>query len=224
MIRATTIASMALGLVGASLALGQAVPFTETFDDGSAGWLDGLFQPLVEAPSGGFDGSPFVAAVGDLNADAGNGVSIFRALPTSSGGAFTGNYIAGGIDTLTLDVMHDVGQDVQFFVRFAGPANFPGAFFYAPELAPSGEWTTLSFDLNPSSPLFGAEGDPMDWPGIFDQAFSNVGNIQVVALKPDGFSGGPSTFSLDQVSIIPAPGAAVVLTAGALAGVRRRRA
>ncbi len=222
--RAIAIAStITLGLAGAGTTFAQASPFTETFDAGAAGWLDGLFQPLTEVPTGGFEGSPFVEAMRDLDDDAGTGVSVFRAQPGSSGGGFTGDYLAGGIDTISLDVMHDAGQDVDFFIRFAGPANFPGTFFYAPNSVPTGEWTTLTFDLSPTSPLFGAEGDPADWPVLFNAVFSNVGNIQLVALEPDGFDGDPTTFGLDQVSIIPTPGASAALLAGGVLAARRRR-
>lgn len=205
-------------------AFAQTAPFTETFDAGSAGWVNGQFQPLATSPAGGVGGSAFVSSTANMANDTGTGVVAFRASPTASGGGFTGNYLSGGIDTLSLWVRHDAGEDLGFFLRVTGPIPFPGAFFFAPVDVPTGQWTQLVFDLDPTSPLFGAESnDPAEWPAIFDQIFSNVGNLQLAATKDPASSLGVVTIDLDEVSIIPAPGVAGLLAAAGFAGLHRRR-
>lgn len=214
----------------ASLA-GQAsavvVPFTETFDT-TAGWTNTDFAQPTLVASGGPDGSSFISTRRSFaNSSAGSFEVLFRGEPSlipgitpdASGGAFIGNWIDAGVDNISFDIRHNGVAPVNFFVRIANVARFPGAI--AVEFQPvfGGQWTTISLDLTPDSPNF------VSFEGAdYNAVFSNAGPVQI-GIDAGALAGIPGdfTFELDNVTITPAPGAAfALLAAGGLAARRRR--
>ena len=209
-------------LVAAGAAVAQS-PYTETFDSGAAGWTDGPGNPATDA--GGY-----LSATVDLASfvppPVGPGPStavLFRAeaADNASGGAFVGDYLAAGLNTITFDIRHDASGPLAFALRLATPANFPGATVVSPVLVDAGPgFTTLSFSLDPSNPFLTYEG----FSGSVEDVLSNVGNIQILgALVDNGPATGNVTFEIDNVSIVPAPASAMLLGLGGLAAARRRR-
>lgn len=198
----------------AAASAGLVSPFTETFDDGNANWHDGPQNPATWNSAG------YIETTADLNTASPFGLLIFRAQNNfgSSDGAFEGDYIASGINSLSLDIRHDAGQDVSFAVRFATANNSPAFVLFNPVMVSSGVWTTLTFAIDPDSPFYAPAG------GTFQDVASQIGNLQIIANRPDGLATPlVTTFDLDNVSIVPAPGALALLGLGGLAGVRRRR-
>lgn len=208
----------------AGLANAGVTSFTETFETGDNGWLQGSFSAPTYNASGAADGSAYITSTADLNSAGPFGLTIFRGQDDfdASGDAFVGDYLAGGIDRISFDFRHNAGQDLGIALRVATSNNFPA---FAVELAnpvASGEWVTLSFDLSFFNPLLTIEGAPT--PDAFNAIMQSVGNIQVSADRPDGLSTPLEVdFDLDNVSITPAPGSLALLGLGGMAAARRRR-
>ncbi len=218
-IRTITAIALTAGLANAGVST-----FTETFEGGANGWLQGSFSAPTYNAAGALDGSAYITSTADLNSAGPFGLTVFRGQDDfdASGDAFVGDYLAGGINRISFDFRHNAGQDLGIALRVATSNNFPA---FAVELAnpvASGEWVTLSFDLSFFNPLLTIEGAPT--PDAFNAIMQSVGNIQVSADRPDGLNTPLEVdFDLDNVAITPAPGSVALLGLGGLAAVRRRR-
>jgi len=198
------------------------VPYTETFTSDSANWFNGPgVAPVGWTATGGPDGSAFATTTANFAASQPNAPAVlFRGQDefNSSNGAFVGNWVSSGITAFSADVRHDAGVPLNFFVRFASPANFPGAnnVFFIP--VSSGTWTTLSTALPNPSLIF--EG-----PFTYDQVFSNIGHVQVGVSTPTALAGVDASFDfdLDNVSIVPEPATLALLLLGGMFTMRRWR-
>lgn len=198
--------------------------FTETFNDGAANWLNGADLALSEVASGAKDGSAYVSTTLDLNAAGPFGLTIFRGEDSAdaSGDAFVGDYIAGGITTVSFDVRHNAGQDLDIALRLASPFNFPAIGVQSGGLVASDTWTTLTFDIDPSNPLLVVE--PPFTPADYASILSDIGNVQISSFRPAGLSSPLVVdFDLDNVSITPTPSSAVLIGLGGLVATRRLR-
>jgi MYXO-CTERM domain-containing protein len=218
-IRTITAIALSAGIANAGVST-----FTETFESGTNGWLQGSFSAPTYNATGGLDGSAFITSTADLNSAGPFGLTIFRGQDDfdASGDAFVGDYLAGGIDRISFDFRHNAGQDLGIALRVATSFNFPAFAVELPEAVASGEWVTLSFDLSFFNPLLTIEGAPT--PESFNAIMQSVGNIQVSADRPDGLTTPLVVdFDIDNVSITPAPGSVALLGLGGLAAARRRR-
>lgn len=200
------------------------VPFTENFDLDSANWRDSSGVAAVGwSPSGGPDGSSYATtAFNFLNSGSGSTPTIFRNQEefNSSALAFQGDWVAGGVSQLSFYVRHDAGVALTFFVRFADPANFPGAAAITSPPVPSGAWTLVTV---PMSASFIYEG-----PFTFNDIFDNIGHIQIGVSTPQSLvnQNQTVTFDLDQPAIqgpSPVPtvsewGLAAMVLCGLIAG------
>jgi hypothetical protein len=208
----------------AAIASGSVVPFSESFDAGANNWLSGAFTPLTWNAAGAADGSSYVSANLDLNNAGPFGLTVIRgqADQGASGGAFAGDYLAGGITTVSFDFRHNAGQDLGIALRVAQPANFPAFAVELPETVESGSWVTLSFELSFFNPLVTIEGAPS--PAAFNAIMANVGNLLISADRPDGLDTPLLVdFDIDNVTITPTPSSAALLGLGGLFAARRRR-
>jgi hypothetical protein len=201
-------------------------PFTETFDNSSENWANATGSAFLDhfasgGPNGAGDGYAsgtfnFVAAAPEADLIVARGQDEF----SSSGNAFVGDYLAAGITELSFDVRHDLPAPANFFTRVTPPGNFPGAvgLEFAPVLPNT--WTTITIAIDPANPQFVTFES-----GSFGGIFSNVGHVQVGVRTPAAVSGVDNdfTFDIDNVSIIPTPGAAGALAMGGLVLMRRRR-
>lgn len=211
-------------LLGTSLtARAATVPFTETFSADAANWRSAGGTANVDwtATGGAGDGGAFANTTFNFVGSAANDTPIlFRGQDEfgSSGGAFVGNWVTGGVTGFGAAVRHDAGVPLNFFVRFASPANFPGAnnVFFVP--VPSGAWTNLFAALPNTSLIY--EG-----PLTYNQVFSNIGHVQVGVSVPAARAGVDSGvhFDLDNVRIVPEPATLALLAIGGLAIAARQR-
>lgn len=214
-----SVSMIVFALVAAGAQGGVVTPFTETFTFDNANWRDGATNPLAWNAGG------FVSTSGDLNSAGPFGLTLFRGQDgfDSSGDAFVGDYVAGGINRISLDIRHDAGQDLTFAVRVAVSGPSPAFAVISPVAVTSGEWTTLTFDLDYSSPFYFAEGAPGE--AFFNSVASAVGNLQISVNRPEGLDTPLLVnFDLDNVSITPSPASVTLLGLGGLAAARRRRA
>lgn len=203
-----------------SIAGAAIVPYTETFTSNSANWFNGPgLAPVDWTASGGPDGSAFATTtVNFVSSQPDAPAVLFRGQDefNSSNGAFVGNWVTGGVTGFNASVRHDAGMPLNFFVRFAGPANFPGAnnVFFIP--VPSGVWTDLSAALPNPNLIF--EG-----PFSYGQVFGNIGHVQLGVSVPQGLAGVDAAFSfdVDNVGIVPEPTSLALLAVGACALGRR---
>lgn len=212
------------GLSVSASALGVIAPFTETFSSPGAAWSTSgaSLAALNYLPSGGPDGSGYGSQSFSFANNPANAPKVlFRAVASlnSSGGAFSGNYIAAGVTEIEFSVRHNAPVALDFLGR-AVFTNSPvgGAAFTAPSAQPN-VWTTYTLPINAAS--FTYEGN-----FGFSTVFSDVAQFQIGINVPDALAGqaGPYTFDIDNVRIVPAPSAAGLLGLGVLAGLRRRRA
>ncbi len=203
-------------------------PFIENFASSVANWADGSGADLATfVGSGGPDGSGYVSTTSTaFNVADGSGVVLFRGQDefNSSGHAFEGDWLTGGINHFSAYVWHNAPVSLPFFVRFATASNFPGTNAVDVTPVPPNTWTQLNFDIVPSQinvSLF-----PEGPPSVFDATFSSVGHIQIGYEAPAGFGADPNTYSfgLDQVSIsTPEPAGCVLALGFAAIGFIRRR-
>ena len=220
--------------LGAALALAAGaasavtVPFTESFPTDHAGWEDNVNDPAAWASSGSFDGGAHASATFNylgFSSMFGGGPVVFRAPAAASGGAFVGDWLTDGVGGVSMYVRHDAGMDLEFFVRVAGPANFPGAVITAGQVVPSGVWTAISFPVDPGDPLCMGEGVSCA------VALADVGNFQVGTDAPEALTMLDMDVTLDidavELTEVPEPAAAALLAVGGGvllgAGARRRR-
>jgi hypothetical protein len=208
----------------ASASFAGVTPFTETFESGANGWLQGSFSAPTHVASGAMDGSAYISSSADLNSAGPFGLTIFRGQDDfdASGDAFVGNYLASGINQISFDFRHNAGQDLGIALRVATSFNFPAFAVELPAAIGSDEWTTLSFDLSFFNPLLTIEGAPT--PQAFNEIMEAIGNIQVSADRPDGLTTPLVVdFDLDNVRITPTPSTLALLSIGGLGMTRRRR-
>ncbi|MEM9560136.1 MAG: PEP-CTERM sorting domain-containing protein [Planctomycetota bacterium] len=202
----------------------QTTPFVETFEGGTNGWFDAADQALTFNSTGASDGSAFVSTTLDVvSFDPAFGAIAFRgdADLGASGGAFTGDYVSGGIDTLSFDIKLDGAGPLGLYVRVSGPANFPSIIAFLPGIVAPGAWQTVSFDLTSNNPLIQIAAAPGT---TVEDITSNVGNVQIgLSTVAGGPTAGFATVSIDNIAITPAPGAMALLGLGGFAAMRRRR-
>jgi len=229
MMRRVRSSSVLFGLVGAVVlqavptTRAATVPFTETFSADAANWRDTTGAASVDwSASGGAGDSAFAHTSFNFVDSAANDTPIlFRGQDEfgSSGGAFVGDWVTGGVTGFAASVRQDSGVPLNFFVRFAGPNNFPGAnnVFFVP--VPSGTWTDLFAPLPNASLIY--EG-----PLTYGQVFGDIGHVQIGVSVPASLAGSDAAlqFGLDNVSIVPDPATLGLLAIGGLAiAVRGRR-
>lgn len=216
-------------MLGASAASALTVPYTEDFPN-TAGWTNASNGALNGVASGGPDGGSYVLTsfnyFGFTN-QFGGGPVIFRGQDetNASGLAFVGDWITGGVDSLSIWVRQNTTETLTYFVRVASTFNFPGAVINSTTAVLPNTWTLVTFDIDPSNPLCFPEG------GTCASALANVAHVQFGTNAPVALTllNQPFTFDLDKVSIssVPEPGVALLL-ASSLAGLawqgRRRTA
>lgn len=202
---------------------GAVIPFTETFNAGASDWRNaGGGASAAWMATGGPDNSGYITESTNVN-NANTGVVVaMRAAGSfnSSGGAFSGNWIAEGVTAFSFDVRHDAPAPLNMAVRFASAANFPGAVAIDDVLVQPNTWTTVTFLIDPSNPQFVSFGG-----SNFAGVFSSIANIQLSYNVPAGLEGAGTIIRIDadNVRIVPAPGASLALSAGGLVLTRRRR-
>ncbi len=223
MFRNTNAIAGAAVLVASSSVLAVTNPFAEDFLAGPEGWVqsDGITAPTF-AGGGGPDGpaDSFISTSHNFLNDSGGSTPILfqgSAALGSSGGAFAGDYIAAGVTQISFKIRHFASAPLSMYYRVA--PQF-GAGFVALDFAPNafpGQWTTVTFDLTPTSPQLIAEGTN------YNDIFSNVQLFQIgVAFPSIAGIDADFEFQLDDITIVPTPASALLLV-GAPLLMRRRR-
>jgi hypothetical protein len=221
-------AALALAL-GAGAASALTVPFTEEFASGVSGWENASSNPLTAVGSGGPDGSSYASTSFNyfgFTSPFGGGPVIFRGQDedNASGLAFVGDWVAGGVDQVSIWVRQNTTETLTYFLRVASTFNFPGAVINSTTLVAPNTWTLVTFDIDPSSPLCFPEGTTCA------AALADVDHVQLGTNAPAALTALNEAFTLDidkaSISAVPEPGAMLLLASGlaGLAWQSRRRA
>ncbi|MBL8875206.1 MAG: hypothetical protein JNM86_05350 [Phycisphaerae bacterium] len=221
----TCVAIVAGLAFGGSSALALVNPFTEHFESAACNWSIGAaLTPPTYFASGGVDGGSYAGRSFSL---AGNNIGatpiLFRAQSNfnSSGNAFVGNWITGGVTKLQFSLRHNMDVPVTFFARISpDPVTSPnpGGVIALTSAVAGNQWATFTVDIGPGSPFI-YEGT------TFNAVFSAVARLQFGVFVDAGTANkvGPFAFDIDNVSIIPATGTLSIAGAGLVLVSRRRR-
>lgn len=201
------------------------VPYTEDFPTGDANWRKANNTAPDYVATGGPSGAgdAYISSLHAL-ASSTTAQTIFRGQDNfnSSGDAFVGDWITGGVTQFSFWIRHNAAVDLTVGTRFATPDNFPGfGALSTPTTVPPNQWTQITFAIDPTNPALQPEG-----PVSFATVFGNLGNLQILADRGSLAVGTQVTFDLDKVNIVPEPaGLAIAAAGGALliVAVRRRR-
>jgi hypothetical protein len=216
-----------LTLAACAPAMALTVPFTENFTADPAGWrMRDSVTPLTWQSSGGPDAGSYSSTTFNFqnsSVSTMSGPIMFRGHDAfdASGDAFVGNWLTGGVTSLSAFVRHDAGVPLTFFTRFATPANSPAVVGLSSSPVPSGVWTQFTIPIGFGNPYI-YEGPPSQ--AFFNSVFGNIGNLQLGVMVPAELAGLNQVFNfdLDQVSIVPEPAAGLLLLAGFIGlGFRR---
>jgi len=209
--------------LGCSVSALGIVPFQEPFASGASNWrqADGVTD-LAWSASGALDGSSYASTPFNfLNQPANATPIMFRGSTqyNTSGNAIFGDWRTDPVTEVIADVRHNAGVPLTFFSRFSPGAA--GAVALSSSIVAGEVWQEVHFVILPFHPqTFFYEG-----PGVtYDTVFANVARVQFGVLVPQELAGVDQAFrfDIDNIRVVPAPGAAAML---ALAGVvaRRRR-
>jgi hypothetical protein len=222
--RSLAVAVALVSSAGAAAAL--TVPFTEDFTANSAFWRNGAnTSDLSHVASGGPDGGAYASGTfnyfGFVPPVPGAGPVTFRGQDEFgfSGLSFVGNWIAGGVEELSVWVRQNTSETLTYFMRITGSFNFPGAVILDTTPVLPNVWTQLTFAIDPSSPLCVGEGVSCA------MALTDVDHLQFGTSAPAALTGSNQaiTLDIDKIQIVPEPGTALLLASAiAWIGARRR--
>jgi len=215
---AAIVAAVVGGMSSVVLAAPPVAAYTESFDADNASWLDNA--NLAAGYASDLTGGHLFNRFNFANQAAGGTPVLFRAnsSPLASGGKFFGDWVAGGVTEFSFDIRHNYDGDLTFYTRIA-QTPFPGATILSTTNVAKDTWTTVTFSIDPSNPLFlSFEGSD------FNTVFSAISRVQIGVSTPAalGNSNTTVTFELDNVRVVPAPASAMLLGLLPLAGRRRR--
>lgn len=220
--------------VMASMVPAQAliVPFTEDFTSGASNWLNGASAAPTWSATGGVGNSPYISYTSPDFTSGGSSPFppfpppfqlMFRANSSAnaSGGAFVGDWLSGGVSSLSVAVRHNYDSTLHFYSRLAstGGAGASLAFDDAFALAPN-TWTTINIPIVESDPPFLGYGS-----GTFSSTFSNIQNLQFGLYLPANTTFTGLRMDIASASVVPEPGT-IGLVAFGLTGLvllHRRR-
>lgn len=135
-----------------------------------------------------------------------------------------GDYLAAGVTSITADVINLGGTTLNLRVAFGDTPDASGGGWFSSTTAfvlePDSGWQSITFPIT--------EADMTDIYGgpSFDTVMSNVGAMRILSSETPSSRGDVMTAAMgvDNITALPAPGAAALLgVAGAIA-MRRRRA
>jgi len=214
-------------VLGAGKSSALNVPYTEDFTSNVSGWEDNASNPLAFVASGGPDSGSY--ASGAFNyfgySNPFSGPAVFRAslADDASGGNFFGNWTSGGVTSVSAWLYQETGTTLNWFLRVANAANFPGVAFLGSTPVASHTWTQVTFDISPSTPPC-----LIETVACATVLATPVGNLQFGSDAPASLVATDQAFvmGIDKVTVIPEPGVAVLLGSGLIGlaiHARRRR-
>ena len=211
----------ALGLVQTSWAV-SVLPFAESFEVNSSGWVYGTSTAPIWTASGGALGNGYISASASV-IGTGFGTIVFRAndANNASGDAFVGNWLLAGVNTFSAYVRHNADVALNFYARFdagAGRAGSSVNFLVNPN-----SWTLLQLPIVNEITSFQSYGAAGTGQAAFNTIFGGIQNVQIALAADTAHAGKTVTVDLDGVSMVPEPTASGLLIAAGAALLASRR-
>ncbi len=208
---------------GASLATAQITNGQiDTFQDGTVmDWGNGIVDFLVTnedgGPAGAGDRYLEVATIGD-SVGPGSRLGVFNREQ------WTGDYLAAGVDTITMDVANFTpSTDIELRLMLFTDVGSVFTTTLSAAVANDGAWTSVSFDISEAG-MTRVEGS-----FSYEDSMNAVNRLLVRHQPgaPGSVGGAPALLDglmgLDNIRALPAPGGVAVLALGGLLAGRRRR-
>jgi len=210
-----------LGWLG-NLQAVSVLPFTESFEVNSSGWVYGTSTAPIWATSGGAVGSAYISGSASV-IGTGFGTIVFRAndANNASGDAFVGNWLLAGVNTFSAYVRHNADVALNFYARFdagAGRAGSSVNFLVNPN-----SWTLLQLPIVNEITSFQSYGAAGTGQAAFNTIFGGIQNVQIALAADTAHAGKTVTVDLDGVSMVPEPTASALLVAAGAALLASRR-
>lgn len=204
--------AMAAVVVGASPAHAITAGMTDTFQAGADGdW--GAGAASIESPVVVADGGPQGSGDGYLLLTSLGGVGASSRLTAIAGPQWSGNFLAAGVDRITLDVSNLGATELDLRLWLAGAAGVTALSAVAVSVPAGGGWMPISFSLDAGA----LAGQPLS-------TLAGVLEMRLFHASTPGFPGEAIVASLgiDNVTAVPEPAPAWLLLAGlAFIGARR---
>lgn len=196
----------------------------DTFDNDSEGWVVGAagVNP-TQSNDLSFDNQPgFLSHFSDGAGPNG------KWLMWSQQSDWTGDYVAAGVDKVSLWADGRTGDDTILWLGFDGP----GGWFFTPGqfIVTADEFKRFEFDVAPDSLIYRSESGGT---GVAADTMSDVGRFEIftgpgpVSFKGAGdiLEGGVSSniIWMDNIAALPEPSSIVLLSGVALAALMNRR-
>lgn len=210
-----------LGWLG-NLQAVSVLPFTESFEVNSSGWVFGTSTAPIWATSGGAVGSAYISGSASV-IGTGFGTIVFRAndANNASGDAFVGNWLSAGVTAFSAYVRHNADVALNFYARFdagAGRAGSSVNFLVSPN-----SWTLLQLPIVNEITSFQSYGAAGTGQAAFNTIFGGIQNVQIALAADTANAGKTVTVDLDGVSMVPEPTASGLLIAAGAALLASRR-
>ena len=210
-----------LGWLG-NLQAVSVLPFTESFEVNSSGWVYGTSTAPIWATSGGAVGSAHISGSASV-IGTGFGTIVFRAndANNASGDAFVGNWLSAGVTAFSAYVRHNADVALNFYARFdagAGRAGSSVNFLVNPN-----SWTLLQLPIVNEITSFQSYGAAGTGQAAFNTIFGGIQNVQIALAADTAHAGKTVTVDLDGVSMVPEPTASALLVAAGAALLASRR-
>lgn len=222
-VRARGVAAASLAaIVAASLAHGQTIRLgqMDTFGpDNPENWSNGGPTPDPLTPTGGPGGSSDHYL--RISAD---GSGVGGRITAFNRNQWVGNYLAGGVTELSMDLRNFSATTLQVRLAFKQVAGFgsPGYSSTVPfTIANDGQWHRAVFSLAESA--FTPISEPEPFASVMSGMF--LGEVRILHATSPSLTGSNvnGALGVDNITAVPAPGAAGVLLLGAALARRRRR-
>lgn len=213
--------AIVLGLAQTGWAV-SVLPFTESFEVNSSGWVYGTSTAPIWATSGGAVGSAYISGSASV-IGTGFGTIVFRAndANNASGDAFVGNWLSAGVTAFSAYVRHNADVALNFYARFdagAGRAGSSVNFLVNPN-----SWTLLQLPIVNEITSFQSYGAAGTGQAAFNTIFGGIQNVQIALAADTANAGKTVTVDLDGVSMVPEPTASALLIAAGAALLASRR-
>ncbi len=181
------------------------LPFKESFEVNSSGWVYGTSTSPTWVANGGAEGSAYISGSASV-IGTGFGTIVFRAnnANNASGDAFVGDWLSAGVTSFSAYVRHNADVALNFYARFdasSGRAASSVNFLVNPN-----SWTFLELPIFNEITSFQSYGAAGTGATAFNTIFGGIQNVQIALAVDQSNAGKTVTVDLDGVSRVPEPG------------------
>ncbi len=192
-----------LGLIENGRAV-STLPFTESFEVNSSGWVYGTSTSPTWVANGGAEGSAYISGSASVSGT-GFGTIVFRAnnANNASGDAFVGNWLSAEVTAFSAYVRHNADVALNFYARFdAGSGRAASSVNF---LVNPNSWTFLELPISNETTSFQSYGAAGAGATAFNSIFGGIQNVQIALAVDQANAGKTVTVDLDGVSMVPEP-------------------